>query len=249
MASILLSAHTNIVLTGNAFYDSILQEEVKANWTETPYSFCTRAEFETLKAESGSFFLITVLGQYDGEAVPGLDMLSLIRITEEGTAKDIVSIPFGRAEEPTGRELTYLPVILTMIQETAKIQLDSRFSSDYNLTRYNYNLDKAVGYTFYIAEEDLSTQFALSKNKNKYISANMIICPAEDIDQVYASGTENAIVSYTISPLNPSSNSYCYKMLIGCKDHKVYMFKKHRISAKNGKGLLTEDMKTISAIR
>ena len=40
---------TKVVLTGNAFYDGALQDEVAAKWRVSPYEFCTIEDFDILK--------------------------------------------------------------------------------------------------------------------------------------------------------------------------------------------------------
>ena len=63
---------------------------------------------------------------------------------------------------------------------------------------------------------------------------------------------ENApgtLVSYTVFPYDPVPGSYCYKMLIDAGTHKLYYFRKHKITKKRGPGFLTEDLMRITADR
>ena len=52
-----------------------------------------------------------------------------------------------------------------------------------------------------------------------------------------------------VAPSEPVNGSICYKMLIGADNHELYYFKKHRITAKMGKGFLSSDLKAIKTLR
>ena len=71
----------------------------------------------------------------------------------------------------------------------------------------------------------------------------------EDVDDVFTDGKFNAVVSYVVAPSEPVNGSVCYKLLIGADDHKLYWFKKHKISARQGAGFLESDLKAIKLLR
>ena len=60
---------------------------------------------------------------------------------------------------------------------------------------------------------------------------------------------ERAAVSYVAVPTEATPGSYCYKMLIDNQTHKLYYFKKHRITKKTGAGFLAEDLRRILSFR
>ena len=47
---------TKVVLTGNMFYDSALQDEIATIWRISPYEFCSLEEFENLKSDGRYYF-------------------------------------------------------------------------------------------------------------------------------------------------------------------------------------------------
>ena len=69
------------------------------------------------------------------------------------------------------------------------------------------------------------------------------------MDKVFTDGTYNAVISYVVAPTEPVNGSVCYKLLIGADNHKLYWYKKHRISARSGRGFLTGDLRTINQLR
>ena len=71
----------------------------------------------------------------------------------------------------------------------------------------------------------------------------------EDVDEVFSNGVFNAVVSYVVAPSEPVNGSVCYKMLIGADDHKLYWYKKHKISPRQGAGFLESDLKAIKLLR
>ena len=70
---------TKVVLTGNMFYDSTLEDEIVARWKASPYEFCSLGEFEDLKYSDEYYFLLSTKGQFKKEAEPGLQFLTLVK--------------------------------------------------------------------------------------------------------------------------------------------------------------------------
>ena len=72
---------------------------------------------------------------------------------------------------------------------------------------------------------------------------------SDDVDDILSEGTAGTVISYTVAPDGAKNGSYCFKMLIGAEDNKLYFFKKHKISSKYGAGFLPEDLKKIASVR
>ena len=66
---------------------------------------------------------------------------------------------------------------------------------------------------------------------------------------MFSDGTYNAVISYVVAPSEPVNGSVCYKLLIGADNHKLYWYKKHRISARSGSGFMPGDLRAITQIR
>ncbi len=245
------SKTTKIVLTGDEFLDEALKESVTSTWTVTPYEFCTNEEFESLKSNSSFYFLMVVKGQFRRESEPGIDMLTLVK-GGEGADKsisdmfEVVSFPLRPSEDPTGREFVMLPAFLRIIQDHTSELTDTEMKAYASLGAKDTKKLKIKRIFFW--SEDLAPQ--VEEQTKRSMDEDVIFNEDEDeVDEIFTEGTVNAVISYVVAPSEPVNGSVCYKMLIGADNHELYYFKKHKISAKSGKGFLDGDLKAIKLIR
>ena len=242
---------TKVVLTGSDFYDAALQEEVKARWRVSPYEFCTFEEFENLRNDSNYYFLLTTNAMFKKESEPGLDVLTLVKGGTGATINsmlEIVYLPFASTEEPSGRELVFLPVFLDIIQDHTLNSMDKDINGYTGLSNYTLNLGKAANMTIVFSEEDLSNEIN-GQFRDLNFDSDMLIMDEDDADEYITGNASNALVSYIVSPTDAQPGSYCYKMLINAQTHELYYFRRHKISKKFGPGFLAEDIKRINSYR
>lgn len=244
---------TMVVLSGNIFYDSALEDEIVARWKASPYGFCSVQEFEQLKGSEEYYFLLSTKGQFKKETEPGLQFLTLVKggkKAEEGIAEmlEVVSLPIASAEDPSGRETVFLPVFLDIIQEHALESMDNDISGYTGLSNYSLNLHKTGDMVIVFSEDDLSSEIT-DAFKELNFDDEMIIAEEEDADEYLTDDKQNAAISYVAVPTDAKPGSYCYKMLIDNQSHKLYYFKKHKITKKSGAGFLAEDINRIASYR
>ena len=243
---------TKVVLTGNMFYDGSLQDEIVARWTASPYEFCTLQEFEQLKGNDDYYFLLTTKGQFKNEVEPGLMFLTLVKGGKKAEGIDdmleIVSLPISSAEDPSGRETVFFPAFLHIIQNYALESTEKDVSAYVGLSNYSLNLPETKDMTIIFSENDLSTEIT-DDLKNLYFNEGMTITDEDEADGYMADNPGKVVVSYVAVPTDASVGSHCYKMLIDNQSHKLYYFRKHRISKKVGAGFLAEDIKRIASYR
>ena len=242
---------TKVVLTGSDFYDAALQEEVKARWRVSPYEFCTFEEFENLRNDSNYYFLLTTNAMFKKESEPGLDVLTLVKGGTGATINsmlEIVYLPFASTEEPSGRELVFLPVFLDIIQDHTLNSMDKDINGYTGLSNYTLNLGKAANMTIVFSEDDLSNEIN-GQFRDLNFDSDMLIMDEDDADEYITGNASNALVSYIVSPTDAQPGSYCYKMLINAQTHELYYFRRHKISKKFGPGFLAEDIKRINSYR
>ena len=244
---------TKVVLTGNMFYDSSLEDEIVARWRVSPYEFCTLPEFEQLKGSDEYYFLLTTKGQFKKESEPGLQFLTLVKGGKKAQGGiddmlEVVSLPIASAEDPSGRENIFFPAFLDIIQNYALESMEKDASAYTGLSNNSLNLPKIKGMTMVFSEGDLSTEITdLVKELN--FDENMLITDEDTADRNISDETEGTVVSYVAVPTEATPGSYCYKMLIDSQSHELYYFKKHRITKKTGTGFLAEDIRRISSAR
>lgn len=236
-----------IVFSGNVFLDGELEETVKNNWNLSPYEFCTVQEFEKLKSSDDYYFLMTVKGKFKKEAEPGIEMLSLVK-GGKGADKNInkmlevVTVPLRSSEYPSGREFVFLPALIDIIQAHVAASMDKDLNAYGGLGIYCLNISDSKGMDIVFSEDDIaeaiSDDTSLFKDKARVASE-------EETDALMEQRADNTIVSYVVAPEDPRPGSFCYKLLICTKTHKLYYFRKHKITESAGAGFLAEDIRRI----
>jgi hypothetical protein len=237
---------TKIVLTGNDFYDLALRDEIAAGWTLSPYEFCTVDEFNTLKHNDNYYFLITADGKFKKENEPGLTFITLVKGgkgASHGIDKmlEIVSIPIASAENPSGREFVFMPAFIDIIQDYTSAAMSKDINGYLGLGSNTESLMNAQNMEIVFAECDLAGDVDRAFRDLNFDS-DMIVDDEDSTDRIMESGRSETIVSYVVAPEDPMAGSYCYKMLIHPESHKLYYFRKHKISKKFGPGFLQEDI-------
>lgn len=242
---------TKIVLTGNDFFDLSLQDEVKARWRVSPYEFCTWEEFMNDRNSSDYYFLLTTSGQFKKETEPALDMFSLVKGGTGATINsmmEVMFLPFASAEDPSGREFVFLPVLLDIIQDHTLKSMEKDMNGYVGLSGYSTNMTRTGHMQIVFSEDDLNSEIT-----REYMDINFdsdIVVTDEDTADIHIfENTPNTLVSYVVAPTNGNIGSYCYKMLINAQTHEIYYFSRHKISKKYGVGFLTEDIKRINSYR
>lgn len=244
---------TKVVLTGNALFDAVLKEEIAARWRISPYEFCTLQEFNELKNQDSHYFLISTKGQFKTEDEPGLQFLTLVKggtDAENGLDQmlEIVSLPIASAEDPSGRELTFLPAFLMIIQQYAQDSIDHDINAYVGLTNYTKNLGTTASMAIKIAEGDLDSKMSQAA-KEKYLTNGVEIIDQDAADQMLSTTAPNTVISYVAAPVSGKEGFYCYKMLIDTETYRLCFFRKHRISPKYGPGFTDYDLRSIAMTR
>lgn len=237
---------TKVVLTGSALYDGVLQDEVAARWRISPYEYCTIDEFNSLKGSDKYYFLITTKGQFKKEAEPSLQFLTLVKGGSNASKGidemlEIVSMPISSADDPSGRELVFLPVFLTIIQEYTLDSMDRDYSAYLGLSNYTSNISKASEKNIVFSENDIAPNVEMGD------CSSFNVTDEDSADEMIMNNAQNTLVSYVVAPAEPVNGSFCYKMLIDAQTYELYYYRKHRISAKSGAGFLPYDIRSINA--
>lgn len=245
------SKTTKVVLTGDEFLDEAVKESVAATWTVSPYEFCSNEEFQNLKGNADFYFLMVVKGQFRRESEPGIDLLTLVK-GGEGAEKsisdmfEVVNFPLRPTEDPSGREFVLLPAFLKIIQEHTTSLTDTEMKAYSNIGAKDSKKLRIKRIFFWA--EDFAPQ--VDEQTKRSLDEDILIKEDEDeVDEIFSEGTFNTVVSYVVAPSEPVNGSICYKMLIGSDNHELYYFKKHKITAKSGKGFLSSDIKSIKLLR
>lgn len=239
---------TKVVLTGSALFDGVLQDEVAARWRVSPYEFCSLEEFNSLKNSDKYYFLLTTKGQFKKETEPSLQFLTLVKGGNQASKGidemlEIVSLPIASAEDPSGRELVFLPAFLNIIQKYTVDSMDKDYSAYAGLGNYTSRISKSEGMNIVFSEDDLDA--TVTENE----LAGFVVTDEDSADKFVMDNTPNTLVSYVAAPSNPVNGSFCYKMLVNAETYELYFYRKHRINAKNGPAFMPYDIRHINISR
>lgn len=233
---------TKVVLSGNAFLNSAIKQEVVMRWTASPFEFCTLAEFETLKESEEYYFLFPAATRFKGEEQAGIVSLSLVKGGPEAARGmsamyEVISLPLASADGSSGRELTYAGPIIKAIQD---FTLEAMVSEKAAYTRdawFKANYDAAK--QLYLAREDLS------QSVSKPVGS-IRLCSADEADKYFLSHSSGILVSYTVAPENPSAGSYSYQLVFDAESETLCYLSRHKITPKSPAGFTLQDIKWLS---
>lgn len=244
---------TKVVLSGNEMMDSALKMEVAERWTVSPFEFCTGAEFASLKKSDRYYFLLVT--SQEKETAP-LRFLTLVKggATMNGDKKatadgiegmmEVVSVPIG-ADGAFGRELVFLPAMLDILQDFTIQAMENEVSGYSGLSIYNANYRKDGRIKrICLSLGDISPQVGAVQMGR--LDEDILLVEEDEADKAFQQGTFNTLVSFVVAPDEPVPGASCYKMLIDAETHRLYYFKRHKISAKKGVGFLPSDLRTLS---
>ena len=244
---------TKVVRTGNMFHDSILKREVTARWHISPFEFCSADEYNRLMSDSNYYFLLTVEGQFKKEKEPGLTFLTLVKGGDSNgkglnNMYEVISFPFASASDPSGREYTFLPAILDMIQTHVNESLGNDINGYVGLPNYTLNISKSGQMNIVFSEGDLSKEIT-PEVRAAHFDDKVLVLEEEKADEYMTPEATNTLVSYVVVPTNAKNGSYCYKMLFDTQTSTLYYFRKHKLTKRAGAGFLAEDIKRICTPR
>lgn len=239
---------TTKVVIGDGFTDGALKEEVSSRWRVSPYEFCTKDEYNSLKENSSYYFLF--LGTSNDKAHSGMTVLTLTKGGLKSSddpgkvAVEVACLPVSASDFPSGREMVMMSALIDIIQDYALKAMNSDMKGYTGFDIYKKNVKRSGHKSLVFSEDDLSP--ALDKN---LLDNDSEIKSEEDADEVFTAGTYNTLVSYVVSPSEPHKGSISYQMLIDAETHELYYFAHHKISSSRWAGFDNKDMKAINAPR
>lgn len=236
---------TKVVVPGDVFLQSALKQEVVNIWSASAFEFCTQEEFEALKGSQDYYFLTIQAFKFKGEQEPGILFLSLLK----GEDHEVISLPLAPADDRSGRELVYLGALVKSIQDYTLAAMESEKTAYIPEKWFNANYSKwGRMMTIYMAREDVSLSVKES-DLEKYLDADFIVTDASTADTRFLESPVNSLVSYSISPVDPSAASYSYQMLFKADTLELFYISRHRIKPSQKAGFLTSDIKWLAARR
>ncbi len=244
---------TKVVITGNGILETAFKDEIAARWRISPYEFCSLEEFEEIKGSDQYYFLMLTDGQFKKESEPGLQFLTIVKGgkgADESIREmlEVVSLPIASVEDPSGREIIFLPAFLDILQDHTLAAMEKDIKAYGGLSNNMANILKTKNFKVVFSEDDLNEVIDGDVVEEKF-DDDMSIVSEEEADALLSSNAPKTLISYVAAPSEPVLGSYCFKMLIDAETHKLYYYRKQKISEKNGVGFIPEDINRITLTR
>ncbi len=244
---------TKVVISGNGILETAFKDEIAARWRISPYEFCSLEEFEEIKGSDQYYFLMLTQGQFKKESEPGLQFLTIVKGgkgADESIKEmlEVVSLPIASAEDPSGREIVFLPAFLDILQEHTLAAMEKDIKAYGGLSNNMANILKTKNFKVVFSEDDLNGAVDEAVVGEKF-DEDMSIVSEEEADALLSANAPKTLISYVAAPSEPVIGSYSFKMLIDAETHRLYYYRRQKISEKNGAGFIPEDINRITLTR
>jgi hypothetical protein len=241
---------TKVVLMGNnSFLDLYLKDAISINWKLSPYEFCDMAEFETIKSDTSYYFLVRTDGMFKKEKESSVEFLTLVKGgTGDNLASmdEILALPLQPLNDQEGRIISFLPAYIKIIQDHIVKVMNNKLPITSGISTYADELLKNLGKKTILFEKG-DFAFDLTQDEmDKTFGGKVRYASRDEIDEALDNGAADTVVALLITTPDGNNGDVCYRILIGCDDKSLYMFRNHKISKRNPKGFIKEDYKRIS---
>ena len=192
-------------------------------------------------------------GQFKKDLSPTIQFMTLIKGgkgSDQGIdgMLEIVSLPVASAQFPSGREIAYIPAFLDIIQEYTLDSMEKDTDAYGGLVNYTANIVRSEDMKIAFSRDDIAVSLDSLEDDTTF-GKDMLLMDEEEVDALLINNAEKTLVSYVVAPFEPQPGMYCYKMLIDTQNHKLYYYKRHKITSKAGAGFLKDDLKRIYYVR
>lgn len=242
---------TKVVLPSeNGMTDLLIRDAVEAGWFISPYEFCSLEDFERLKGDSTYYFLIRVNGRHSRENEPAMEFLSLVKGGAEAARgldamPEILSLPLQPIGDEQGRIFAFLPAYVKIIQAHVLKVIRENRNPFAGVNDYAAGVDGNPDRTILFGENDLAVPGDAAL-LDEWFGGRARTASVAEVEGALQRAAADTLVSLVLAPEINQRGSYCYKMVISADTGELLFFRKHRMTARNGAGFLTEDLKRLS---
>lgn len=244
---------TCVVLEDDQFssYNAFIKKAVKAFWTITPYEFIEVTDFNVRRLNPEYSFIVLTQTNFEKDKSNSLfnfvNLLQGKNVNNLGEMPEICAVPLSFAGEDDLEYSYKLGAILLFMQKHAQmISDDPSLTGRKYLKYYNKYIPEVLNKTILVKQEDLVSEIA-TIDKIKAIYTNKLeIVTEDDIVKAIENKTPNTLILHKVGPMGDKNSGYCFKMLIGSDDAKMYYYNQHKIDKGNPNGLLPADLKRLA---
>lgn len=209
-----------VVLSGNEMADAPFKADVVNHWRLSPYEFCSMSEFNALKTDDNYYFMFIVsradeidyLEIVKGNPQPGDNLEKML---------SVVSLPLRASGDRGVRYLAYLGAYLDFFQDFIADAMTSDIIGYSGLSRQALAVKLPKGSGIRIADADLASGSA-AEIPALLADKDVRVVSTEEADNLMMSAADQTLVGYSIRPVRDVKHKYCFTLLIGAGDHKLY---------------------------
>ncbi|MBP5398556.1 MAG: hypothetical protein J6Y32_08060 [Bacteroidales bacterium] len=223
-----------VVLSGGEMADAPFKARVLDHWRISPYEFCTLSEFERDKADTNLYFMF-IAGKNDG--LDHLEVVKGSKVPGENLEKmlSVVSLPLRATGEKGTRYLSYLGAYLDIFQEFILEAMHNDIVGYSGLSNKAFRARAEKGSVFLVADCDVAEMPDEAMTAALAERGMRIVSEAETTEKMDVAAAAT-LVSYCIRPIEPVKHKYCYSLLVGAEDHKLYYCNKKYYVNENNAG-------------
>lgn len=240
-----------VVLEGNTLTDLALKEAVTNCWNLSAAEFCNYDNFKELRCDTSYYFLVRVKGEFKKEDDATTEFISLLKGGKEGESGveemyDVLTLPFGSSEDDNSTIVPYLESYIKIFRTHVERVQKKKIAATIGISWYSNRLSE-IGKRELLFNEAHLAEDAKDVEIEKMFKGHARLVDEETITTAIELSSPETLISLCIAPEEPQNGaSYCYKMLIGADNGELYYYRKQKITDKNPKGFLKEDLKKIS---
>ncbi|MGN0191428.1 MAG: hypothetical protein ACI39U_07210 [Candidatus Cryptobacteroides sp.] len=241
-----------VVLPGNPMDDAALEQEISSGWRLSPYEFCKSGDFDEFKGNSDFYFMLLTKNQFKKEDVPGIEFITIVKGGDGasegiGSMLEVCAFPLRSASGSDGREFEYLPAIMDMIQDYIEDSMARDVDAYAGFVKYASEINKMRGKKLVLADTDVSGEVN-DGLRAQAVGAGIQFLDEDDAADIMSAPVPGTLVSYSVCPDNPRKGSYCFKMIFGSDDHRLYYFRKQSVPSNGDHGFTSLEIKKFISI-
>jgi hypothetical protein len=245
---------TCVVLENDPFssYNAFVKKAMKEYWKVTPYELIDAEEFNVRRSDPAYSFIVLTETNYEKDKSRSvfnfINLLQGKNVEKLGEMPEICAVPLSYAGEDDLEYGYKLGAILSFMQKHAMLIMEdpSKTGRKY-LKYYNENVPQLMNKTILVKQEDLTPEISTIERIKAIYSNKIEIVPEEEIVKAIENKTPNTVILHKVGPVGETRNQgYCFKMLIGTDDARMYYYNQHTIDKSNPNGLLSADLKRLA---
>jgi hypothetical protein len=248
------ASKTCVVLENDPFssYNVFIKKAMKEYWKVTPYEFIEVGEFNVRRSKQAYSFIVLTETNFDKDKSNSvfnfINLLQGKNVDKLGELPEICAVPLSYAGEDDLEYGYKLGAILSFMQKHAMLIMEdpSKTGRKY-LKYYNENVPEVMNKTILVKQEDLSPDISTIEKIKAIYSNKIEIVPEEEIIKAIENKTPDTVILHKVGPVGDTKEQgYCFKMLIGTDDARMYYYNQHKIDKSNPNGFLPADLKRLA---